>query len=461
MLSAIYTPRSLNPLQSFGAASLIIIVGVLSSWVYLKRSSETPTFVMPEFAPVQIQPEEASPGEAATWVQFGEEAYAEGRIIDPAEDNALYFFQRALAEAPKNADALGGLDRVLSYLANSAESAIYRGDWLEARQHAEKLLALRPGDTVALTLQSRIKRFEDLESLISKANSQLAVARLTEPADDNALATYRSILELDPENSVAKRGIQSIAQLLLGYAQSAALAGENGKAQAFVAKVRNFAPDAKGLAEVEQIQKQWDQMASNQQVQDLLKSAADAMQAGQLSEPDEPNALALFNAVLELQPDSEAARHGKGLVIRALLDRAWSEIGAGNFQAARGPLNQARKAGASRAKIDELQEEIDYQAALAKARSGEFDNLISLTDLEVRNRGVPDFPKEAAEDGWVVIHFTVSEEGEVVDPDVLESSDQVFDESALKAIRRWRFRPYTVDGRPMPVRSRVKFEFKA
>ena len=226
MLSAIYTPRSLNPLQSFGAASLIIIVGVLSSWVYLKRSSETPTFVMPEFAPVQIQPEEASPGEAATWVQFGEEAYAEGRIIDPAEDNALYFFQRALAEAPKNADALGGLDRVLSYLANSAESAIYRGDWLEARQHAEKLLALRPGDTVALTLQSRIKRFEDLESLISKANSQLAVARLTEPADDNALATYRSILELDPANSVAHRGIQSIAHLLLGYAQSAALAGE-------------------------------------------------------------------------------------------------------------------------------------------------------------------------------------------------------------------------------------------
>ena len=166
MLSAIYTPRSLNPLQSFGAASLIIIVGVLSSWVYLKRSSETPTFVMPEFAPVQIQPEEVSPGEAATWVQFGEEAYAEGRIIDPAEDNALYFFQRALAEAPENSDALGGLDRVRSYLVNSAESAIYRGDWFEARLSAiargtgAPHLARQAPEALISSLEKRTRRLE-------------------------------------------------------------------------------------------------------------------------------------------------------------------------------------------------------------------------------------------------------------------------------------------------------------
>ena len=456
MLSAVYTPRTLNPLQSFGVASLIIIVGVVSSWIYLKRSSEPQMLVMPDFAPVQIQPREASPGEAATWVQFGEEAYAAGRIIDPADDNALYFFRRALAEAPENSEALAGLDRVRSYLTNSAESAIYRGDWLEARQHAERLLSLKPGDAAALTLQNRIKRFEQLDDLINRANTQVATARLTEPAGDNALATYRSILELDPENSGAKRGIESIAQLLLGYAQSAALAGENRKAQAFVEKVRKFAPDAKGLAEAEQIQEQWVQRANNQDVQNLLKAAADSMQAGQLSEPDEPNALALFNAVLKLQPDSEAARHGKGLVVHALLDRAWSEIDAGNFHAARGPLNQARDAGASRSQIDELVKEIDYQTALARARNGEFDNLISLADLEVRNRGVPDFPKEAKEDGWVVIHFTVSEEGEVINPEVQESSDRMFNESAMSAIRRWRFRPYTIDDRPIPIRSRVE-----
>jgi protein TonB len=74
---------------------------------------------------------------------------------------------------------------------------------------------------------------------------------------------------------------------------------------------------------------------------------------------------------------------------------------------------------------------------------------------------VPDFAKEAKEDGWVVIHFTVSEEGEVIDPELQESSDRIFNESAMSAIRRWRFKPYTIDDRPIPIRSRVKFEFKS
>ena len=77
----------------------------------------------------------------------------------------------------------------------------------------------------------------------------------------------------------------------------------------------------------------------------------------------------------------------------------------------------------------------------------------------------PQYPLRASErgiEGWVEVEFTISKLGTVKDPFVLKSHpSSIFDRSALKAIRKWKYNPKIEDGEPVerPGQSvRLKFE---
>src|SRR5512143_1813823 len=64
-------------------------------------------------------------------------------------------------------------------------------------------------------------------------------------------------------------------------------------------------------------------------------------------------------------------------------------------------------------------------------------------------RIAPDYPPRALSrglEGWVQVRFTITATGTVKDPTVVNHSDQVFDDAALKAISRWRYNPRVEGG---------------
>ena len=77
----------------------------------------------------------------------------------------------------------------------------------------------------------------------------------------------------------------------------------------------------------------------------------------------------------------------------------------------------------------------------------------------------PNYPAEARAahiEGWVLVEYTVSAEGRVVDPHVVKAEPpNVFDQAALDAVRQWRYTPRYVNGVPAEatgVRSKVTFK---
>jgi periplasmic protein TonB len=76
----------------------------------------------------------------------------------------------------------------------------------------------------------------------------------------------------------------------------------------------------------------------------------------------------------------------------------------------------------------------------------------------------PQYPRRAADlglEGFVILEFTVTREGTVRDPRVLQSSHELFDRSAIDAVLRFRYRPRVIDGEPVEVpgvRFRITFE---
>lgn len=75
----------------------------------------------------------------------------------------------------------------------------------------------------------------------------------------------------------------------------------------------------------------------------------------------------------------------------------------------------------------------------------------------------PEYPRALLKDrvqGQAVVKFRVTRTGAVVDPEVKTASDPVFGESALAAMRLWRFLPAVKEGRAVEARAEMPFQFE-
>jgi protein TonB len=80
------------------------------------------------------------------------------------------------------------------------------------------------------------------------------------------------------------------------------------------------------------------------------------------------------------------------------------------------------------------------------------------------SRQPPQYPYQAARrgtEGWVRVSFRVTETGTIEDVVVIESEPPgVFDQSAIRAVYRWRFKPRIVNGEGVAGRAEQVVDFK-
>jgi protein TonB len=76
----------------------------------------------------------------------------------------------------------------------------------------------------------------------------------------------------------------------------------------------------------------------------------------------------------------------------------------------------------------------------------------------------PQWPREAllnGTEGWVMVEFTITQDGSVTDPTVLQSEPRrLFDRNAIRAILKWKFKPRVIDGKPVRRRATQRIDFK-
>jgi periplasmic protein TonB len=78
----------------------------------------------------------------------------------------------------------------------------------------------------------------------------------------------------------------------------------------------------------------------------------------------------------------------------------------------------------------------------------------------------PQYPRRAMDrglEGFVLLEFTVTRDGTVRDPRVIESSSTLFERAAIDAVMRFRYRPRVIDGEPVEVpgvKFRMVFELR-
>ena len=215
--------------------------------------------------------------------------------------------------------------------------------------------------------------------------------------------------------------------------------------------------EAESRREQEQVQEQ-QQTALVTYERDLL-AAELALVQGRLTHPPESNAHTLYKKLLASNPESAEARRGFQALGAALVNRAFAEVAAKRWSAARATLAAAAEAGASPNLVADLSGEVAYQQRLADAEAGRFAALYPATELVALNRTTPRL-RRYTPDGIdsVQIEFTISVSGNVQDIEVLGAPPQRLERVVRQAVTDWRFEPVLSGTRPVPVRTRVGLE---
>ncbi len=86
------------------------------------------------------------------------------------------------------------------------------------------------------------------------------------------------------------------------------------------------------------------------------------------------------------------------------------------------------------------------------------------TDVIPVVRVAPAYPRRAKQariQGWVTMEVLIRPDGTVSNAKVMESDPpRLFDDAAIAAMQRWKFRPKMVDGSPVAQRAKQTIEFK-
>lgn len=364
---------------------LVTLILALSTWYWTSmRTAEA-------LNPSQYNPANIIPGMAEKAEELLHKARAAmqaDHLFEPAQDNAQYYLTTLLALVPHHATARSEISQLFEHYLNRAEALVNASDidlaepfldqasqisyYIENQAIKQRFTLLYQSfQQTRQRLIAESERSKKIEELLQKAENALLAQQLTSPPGDNAFDYFQQILLEAPQHGKAHEGIERTALALLQNARLKAQENMFPLAHAFIAAAAQIAPGLSQISatqneilqrqQVEQSTKanaqalgrsetgladipdnrQDDLNAQQKQIEDWLMHAQHHFLAGRLTEPDEDNALALYNRVLAIDFLNIAAIQGREQIGAALVENANAKARAGKFAEARTLLETA------------------------------------------------------------------------------------------------------------------------
>ncbi|MBF0446712.1 MAG: hypothetical protein HQL67_00780 [Magnetococcales bacterium] len=132
---------------------------------------------------------------------------------------------------------------------SSAETIAVRAE--KASREQAELELVRAREEALLFEQEQAK----IRELLSLAQANISVDRLSRPAGDNAMEKYQQILDFDPENLEAIAGVERVVQRYVALAKAALGQGQLNRADQLLAKASGIDPD---LTVIKELRVEWE-----------------------------------------------------------------------------------------------------------------------------------------------------------------------------------------------------------
>ena len=462
-----------GPLWAAIAAG-VVVVGVIAGWLLTRGPAD-------EAIPADSTGSAASAkldGLAAveSELQKAREAFEAGRYIDPKGGGALEHYKLALVADPANAEARDGLHRVAEVMLARAEAALLDQRTRDAGAAIKLAKTIEPDHPRIAILEAQITREADrsqstqqeqaradatsqkLASLIKLGNDRLSQDRLIEPTGDSARYYFTTARELDSASTLPQQGLRTLATRMLQKSGQAATRGDLTEAEQWLSQARQLGVSGVDFGKAERDLKAA-QRARSGEAERLVGLARERLGAGQLLSPEADSALFYVQALKSQYPSYTGVAPVVDSLRAQLLTGAEEAAGRKDVALAQRMLDEARGIGASGAGLEAA------TAAVASARR-KADVLAkpqAVRDDMVVKSVSPEYPQKAMRRqvaGYVDLNFTANEAGEVVDISVVKAEPaDMFDDAAIRALKKWKFKPLVIDGEAVSQRLALRMRF--
>lgn len=216
-------------------------------------------------------------------------------------------------------------------------------------------------------------RQQNLDNLIAKANEQVSQGNLYNQSGNGAYSIYKQALGLDPENSEARVGVNSIAEHYLLDAEKSIDNKDFTQANDSLKIVKLIDPKINGIEKIQsRFAENFESEKKFKQLELLLSQANAALEKGNNFEPEQKSALYYFQNVLKIDPDNVTAKLGLLKTADTILAEAKSAISKNDPGRAEKLVKLAESIDPEKAEIQMIRAQIDEK--------GELQELLSKAD---------------------------------------------------------------------------------
>ncbi|HET7267642.1 MAG TPA: hypothetical protein VFJ15_05985 [Oleiagrimonas sp.] len=280
-----------------------------------------------------------------TMLVHADQALAAGRLEGTNGNSAHELYAKVLREEPDNGHALRGLRKVGKAELARASSAIEAGDYQQAAisvANAKRLLGSGTQvQQVADALQQAKHPTKRVHATIEQARQALEAGHVT--GSNGAAALYHQALKVNPDNAVARHGLDQAGDILASRARDAIDRRDFDKAASLVDELGRLLPHDGDLPGLRARLSQARQAVAAGSVESHLKAGKAYLHKGRFTGHGGDNALHEFQIVLKRDPGNAVASAGIRQVAQALVLRANAAIDGGDAKQAKALLDKAAR----------------------------------------------------------------------------------------------------------------------
>lgn len=409
-------------------------------------------------------------------------AVQEGRLVEPARDNALDHYLAILALVPTDQDARSGVASVVGTLFTRAEEALLAGSLDTAAAALDHVRRVDPTSSRLAFLDTQLARGlaavavpaaapasaasppetsapTELDSVLSLATARLRRGQLLAPAGDSARAYLDRATELDAADPRVATLRAELATALMAAARLVSDA-DVAAAATLAAEARRLGAESADLVALERDVGAARARAEQRQFAERLGIARGRVQDGALFAPATGSALDHLSRLQAEAPELVGLAETWDTFRQAAVVAVQGTIESGDWATAGAQLVALAQAPGGAAVAAPLQAELAarrlQEIYLASAAPASELGLLSSVPVA--------YPAEAVErgvDGWVDLEFVVDRNGQPRELAVVQALPPGrFDAAALAAVAQYRYVPFERDGRVYERRLRLRVRFE-
>ena len=194
-----------------------------------------------------VEPDKPATANVAARLVQADKALAGEDYVEPEKTSALALYTQVLEEDKDNRRAKAGVAKVREALFAVTLAALDQGDAKEAETRLADLERVPHERDEFAPLRERLKVLHQTGPLLANAADLLRQGKTLEPAGSSALDVYRRVREIDPDNALARQGLEQIQRGVLEGALAAVAKGDFAEADNVLVQAAAIAPAAQQL----------------------------------------------------------------------------------------------------------------------------------------------------------------------------------------------------------------------